>query len=135
MAANKTQPTDASVDVFLADAPRGDDARALAAMMAAASGEAPFMYGPSIVGFGRYRYRYDSGREDEGCRIGFSPRKGALVMYLGESDERADLLARLGKHTTGQSCVYVKKLADVDHSVLGELFAATWRSSLARHPG
>ena len=135
MAANKTQPTDADVDAFLADAPRGDDARQLAMMMAAASGEAPFMYGSSIVGFGRYHYKYDSGREGDMCRIGFAPRKGALVLYLGESDERADLLARLGKHTTGKACVYVKKLADVDTAVLGDLLAATWRSSLARHPG
>ena len=130
----RTQATDTAVDAFLATAPRGANARELAGLMAEVSGEPASLNG-AIVGFGRYRYRYDSGRTGEGSRIGFSPRKAALVLYLGAGELlRADLLARLGKHTSGKGCVYIKALADVDTGVLRELIAASLADNRARHP-
>jgi hypothetical protein len=80
------------------------------------------MWGPSMVGFGKYRYRYESGREGEWFLTGFSPRKGALTLYLMAGfDGYEDLMARLGKYKTGKSCLYVKRLADLDLAVLREL--------------
>ena len=129
MAENKTKPTEQSVEAFLeavTPAARRQDAQALCAMMARISGEAPRMWGPTIVGFGQYHYRYDSGREGDMLRVGFSPRKPALVLYLARNFPRgAELMARLGKFTTGGSCTYVKRLADVDLAVLEELIAAS----------
>ncbi len=131
MAESKTKATNVSVESFLdavEPAQRCEDARAVCAMMARVSGEPPKMWGPSIVGFGSYHYKYDSGREGDMARIGFSPRKAALVLYLVDGFPRhAELLARLGKHSTGKSCLYINKLADVDQGVLEELM----RSSLA----
>jgi hypothetical protein len=127
MAENKTKPTEASVDDFIAAVPdeqRRADAKALAAMMERLSGDKPYMYGPSIVGFGSYRYKYDSGREGEAPRIGFSPRAKEQVLYLADGyEQHGELMARLGKHRTGRSCLYIKKLADVDAAVLEELTA------------
>jgi hypothetical protein len=135
MAEAKTKPTAASVDAFLATSPHAHDARALAAIMARVSGEPAVMWGPSIVGFGSYHYRYDSGHEGDMCRIGFSPRKAALTLYIDAGEPaRADALARLGKHTTGKSCLYIKKLADVDEGVLRELIADAWEDMRARYP-
>ena len=129
-AQNKTVATDADVPAFLAQVepePRRDDARALATLMQRVSGESPAMWGPSIIGFGSYHYRYDSGREGDTCRIGFSPRKAQLVLYLGAAalEDRARL-DRLGKHTTGKGCLYIKRLADVDADVLEAIVAAAW---------
>jgi hypothetical protein len=125
MAENKTQANAASVEAFLravADPKRRADADAVTAMMARLSGEPAAMWGPSIIGFGRYRYRYDSGREGEMCRLGFSPRKAELVLYLlDDTPEQVALLERLGKHRRGKGCLYVKRLADVDLGVLEEL--------------
>jgi hypothetical protein len=88
------------------------------------------MWGPSIVGFGTAHYRYESGREGDMPRIGFSPRKAGLVLYvLTGADGEAALLARLGKHTTGVSCLYVNKLADVDPTVLQAMAADAWARS------
>lgn len=127
MAENKTQPTDASVEAFLAAIPdptRRDDCRRVAAMMQAAAGAPPVMWGASIVGFGRYRYTYASGRSGDWPIIGFSPRKNDLTLYLMPGfEQHADRLAKLGKHKTGKSCLYLKKLADVDLAVLEELIA------------
>jgi hypothetical protein len=127
MAENKTRPTDASVDGFIAAVPdeqRRADAKELAAMMERLCGAKPHMYGPTIVGFGSYRYKYESGREGEAPRIGFSPRAKELVLYLADGyEQHGALLARLGKHRTGRSCLYIKKLADVDAGVLEELTA------------
>ncbi|HVJ02746.1 MAG TPA: DUF1801 domain-containing protein [Sphingomonas sp.] len=125
MAGTKTRPTATSAAEFIdavPDANRREDARAVLAMMERLSGEPATMWGPSIVGFGSYHYRYESGHEGDACRIGFSPRKAELVLYvLSGGAEEAALLARLGKHRTGKSCLYVKKLADVDLGVLEEL--------------
>ena len=129
MTENKTQPTDLSVDDFLdqvPDADRGADCRAVAAMMQAATGEAPVMWGNSIVGFARYRYQYASGRSGEWPIVGFSPRKNDLTLYLMPGfDGREALLEKLGKYKTGKACLYVKRLSDVDASVLRQLIDAS----------
>ena len=125
MTENKTKPTTLSVSAYidgLTDPTRRADAKELAQIMQRISGEKPKLWGPSIVGFGTYHYRYDSGREGEVPLIGFSPRKAALVLYSMLSHSKAkDLLPRLGKHTTGKGCLYIKKLADVDRKVLDTL--------------
>lgn len=137
MSENKTVETEASVTEFLEgveNETRRRDALALLELMREVSGVEPRMWGPSIVGFGRYHYRYDSGREGDWMRIGFSPRKGNLAIYLlFPSEETQRLLDRLGKHKTGVSCLYVNKLADVDAAVLRELIAAHWRNAIERH--
>ena len=122
MADNKTTPTKVSVATFidaLTDPVRSSDAKALIKLMQKASGEEPRMWGPSIIGFGSYHYKYESGREGDMPVIAFSPRKAATVLYgtAGFSDSEA-LLAKLGKHTTGKGCLYIKKLADVDQPTL-----------------
>ncbi len=128
MAELKTKKTAASVAAFLAglDDPRArKDARTLVALMKAATGARPRMWGPSIVGFGDLRYRYASGREGDWFLMGFSPRKQGLVLYLMSGLHRhAGLLAELGKHTTGKGCLYIKKLDDVDPAVLRRLVKA-----------
>lgn len=111
MADNKTKPTKISVEAFLdsvTDAGKRADALALIDLMRSATGEKPVMWGPSIVGFGSYHYRYESGREGDSPIVGFSPRKAALVLYIVTGFLGAEpLLAKLGKHTTGKSCFYV----------------------------
>lgn len=129
MAENKTKPTELSVASFIetiSDEARRSDAKALVQLMQSATGEKPKMWGPSIVGFGTYHYTYESGREGDMPVVGFSPRKAATVLYglMGSGDAPA-MLAKLGKHTTGKGCVYVKKLADVDQNVLRTMVATS----------
>lgn len=125
MAENKTQPTTLSVGAFLdaiPDEARRADAKTLAKMMQAVTGEKPKMWGPSIVGFGSHHYKYESGREGDSPMVGFSPRKAATVVYGATGSGGAEaLLEKLGKHTTGKGCLYIKKLADVDQKVLREM--------------
>lgn len=125
MAEPKTQLTDQDPKQFIegiADPRRRDDCRTLAALMAEASGAGPRMWGPNIVGFGVQHYRYASGREGDWPVVGFSPRKQNLTLYLTYGFAgHDDLLARLGKHTVGKACLYIKCLADVDQAVLREL--------------
>lgn len=122
MTENKTQPTDVDPGEFVARVEhptRRADAETLLEMMERVTGCEPKMWGPSIVGFGRYRYRYESGREGEFMLTGFAPRKANLVVYvLPGYDDIADDLAELGKHKIGKSCLYINKLADVDLDVL-----------------
>lgn len=129
MAELKTRENDASVEEFLDRAARGsrrEDCHTLVRLMQAATGVAPRMWGPSIVGFGKHRYRYPSGREGEWPMIAFSPRKHDLTLYLMPGFERfAALMGRLGKYRTGKSCLYVKKLENVDLAVLRELIEAS----------
>ena len=137
MADNKTQPTKLSVAAFidgLTDQTKRADVKALVKLMQSATGEKPKMWGPSIIGFGSYHYKYESGREGDMPLAGFSPRKAATVLYCmtGFSDSEA-LLAKLGKHTTGKGCLYIKKLADVDHNVLGAQVVKSV-AMRARHP-
>jgi hypothetical protein len=125
MADNKTKPTQLSVTAFIdtiTDEARRADAKALLKLMQRATGEKPRMWGPSIIGFGTHHFKYESGREGDTPLTGFSPRKAATVLYgaTGSSDSEA-LLAKLGKHTTGKGCLYIKKLADVDSKVLESL--------------
>lgn len=132
MAELKTRPEKSSVAEFLAsiaDENRRRDCEAIAELMQEVTGAAPVMWGDSIVGFGRYHYRYDSGREGDWMLVGFSPRKKDITLYLMAGFERfPDLMQRLGKHKTGKSCLYVKKLDDVDRSVLRELVQSSVRA-------
>jgi hypothetical protein len=127
MAEPKTVQTHAAVGDFLSTVaePRRADALALCDLMTKATGAQPVMWGSAIVGFGTYHYVYVSGREGDWPPVGFSPRKANLTVYLADGvDKHADLLARLGPHTTGKGCLYVKRLADVDTAVLAQLVAA-----------
>ena len=138
MAENKTRATEASVEAFLAAVEpeqRRIDGRVVLEMMARISGEPPKMWGPSIIGFGSCHYRYESGREGDMSRIGFSPRKAQLVLYLVDGFAgHAALLARLGKHSTSKSCLYIKKLADVDLAVLETLIAESFEYIRTTYP-
>jgi hypothetical protein len=137
MAENKTKPTSFSVAAFLdacTDEDRRADAKALAKLMQKITGNPPSMWGPSIVGFGSYHYTYESGRAGDMPIVGFSPRKAANVLYgtIGFGGDEA-LLAKLGKHTTGKGCLYIKKLADVDMKVLETLVEKAVVATRARH--
>ena len=138
MAENKTRPTAVSVEAFLdAVTPdvRREDGRALCALMQRVSGYPPTMWGPTIIGFGQYRYRTEAGREGDILRLGFSPRKPATVLYIHSGSPRHDeLMARLGKHSTGKSCIYVKRLSDLDPGVLEEMVRASLEHLEELHP-
>lgn len=127
MAENKTQKTTASVTEFIksiADETRRKDCQTVLKMMKDATGETPRMWGPSIVGFGDFRYEYDSGRGGDWFLAGLSPRKDSVTLYLVPSlDGHAARLRQLGKFKTGKSCLYIKRLSDVDPAVLKELIA------------
>ena len=129
MAELKTKEHDGSVEAFLdgvADERRRADCRAVATLMREVTGEAPKMWGPSIVGFGRYHYRYASGHEGVACLTGFSPRKATLTLYVMPGFDRFDeILGRLGKFKAGKGCLYLKRLTDVDETVLRELITAS----------
>jgi len=137
MADNKTKPTKRSVAAFInaiTDETKRAEAKALVKLMQSATGEKPKMWGPSIIGFGSYHFKYESGREGDMPLAGFSPRKGATVLYgLMGSGESEALLAKLGKHTTGKGCLYIKKLADVDQKVLEALVVKSVAAKRARH--
>jgi hypothetical protein len=137
MAENKTKPTEVSVADYIAaipEAPRRADAQALLNLMQAATGEEPRLWGPSIIGFGSYHYRYETGREGDTLIVGFSPRKPATVLYgLRAAPDVDSLLDKLGKHTSGKGCVYIKKLADVDQKVLAELIRKSAAATRAKH--
>ena len=125
----KTQRNDGDVEAFLstvADLQRQADAREVCALMEEVTGESPQMWGKSIVGFGTMHYKYATGREGDWFRVGFSPRKQALTLYLMDGAEaRPDLLANLGKYTTGKSCLYIKRLDEVDQAVLREIISSS----------
>jgi len=125
----KTKVTEVTVEDFLESVEppvRREDGKVLVQLMQRVSGEAPKMWGPTIIGFGSYRYRYESGTEGVSLKMGFSPRKANLVFYLPKTEDRETLLGKLGKFSRGKSCVYINKLADVDMGVLEELVAAGW---------
>ena len=135
----KTRPTEASVADFIgaiADAEKREDARAVAAMMAEITSAPAQIWGTSIVGFGRYRYRYASGRKGEFFETGFSPRKRALTLYIMPGfSEYGGLLEKLGQHSLGKSCLYIKRLADIDLEVLRELVALSVQAIREKYPG
>jgi len=125
MAHNKTKPTQQKVSEFIAgieDRVKRDDCRELMKLMSEITGNRAKMWGPSIVGYGKYHYKYESGREGDFFLTGFSPRKQALSIYIISGfDINPKLMEKLGKYKTGKSCLYVKKLDDLDRSVLAQL--------------
>ena len=126
MAELKTKPTKLSVEKFIKSATYGqtrEDCFTIAKLMSEATGAEPQMWGTSIVGFGTQRYKYATGREGEWLIIGFSPRKQNLTLYLGiyGLEEHTDLLKKLGKHSLGKGCLYIKRLSDVDLPTLKTL--------------
>ena len=131
MAENKTRPTRASVTVFMStieDPGMRADAKKVAAMMRRATGKRATMWGSRIVGYGSYHYRYDSGREGDFLITGFSPRKQALTVYIMPGFSHfEELMSKLGKYRTGKSCLYIKRLSDVDEKVLERLIEGSVR--------
>ena len=125
MAENKTKPTDASVENYIAsraNAQQSTDCRELMALFKKVTRQSPRMWGPSIVGYGCYRYTYESGRTGEAPLAGFAIRGRELVVYLeAEGEEQRSLLSKLGKHKMGKTCLYFKRLADLDRSALEKL--------------
>jgi Domain of unknown function (DU1801) len=138
MAENKTQPTSASADDFIAaidNSRRHADALTALALYKKVTGLPPVMWGPSIVGFGSYHYVYESGREGDMPAAGFSPRKASMTFYVGDKFEGAkDLYARLGKHKKSVACLYINKLDDVDLEVLREIIARQYARDCAKAP-
>jgi hypothetical protein len=137
MADIKTKPTKVSVAKFIdaiADQTKRADAKVLVKLMQSATGEKPKMFGPSIIGFGSCHYKYDSGREGDMPIACFSPRKAAIVLYSLRGFEGSEaLLAKLGKHTTGKGCTYIKRLTDVDLKVLETLIVKSVAAVRERH--
>ena len=144
MAETKTKPTEITAESFIdtVDHPgKREDAKVLDALFRKVTGEAPRMWGPTIVGYGQYHYRYDSGHEGDICRVGFSPRKARHSLYVscscnGEEDPAfTALLERMGKHSRGNGgCLYVNKLADIDLGVLEQMIAMGWQGSFENWP-
>ena len=138
----KTRPTETTTEAFIAslsDERRRGEARALDAIYRRVTRHEPKMWGPSIIGYGSYDYRYDSGRAGTMCRAGFSPRKAALTLYLvgdyGARQAEADaLFERLGRHSIGKACLYVKQLAQVDLGALEGLVSLSWQLMNDRYP-
>lgn len=133
----KMKQNDASVIEFIehADPKKRADAYRLLELFAEASGYEAKMWGPSIIGFGSYHYKYASGHEGDAPLVGFSPRKAKISLYLSpDFPEREQLLPRLGKFTTGKSCVYINKLDDIDTDVLHDLIKRSIESTLAKYP-
>lgn len=139
MAELKTKVNDASVEAFLntiTDESKRQDAFTILAMMGEISGAEPKMWGSSIVGFGSYHYKYASGREGDWMQMGFSPRKQNLTIYIpGSMESHQATLAQLGKHSSGKGCLYIKRLKDVDLTVLRQLIATSMAHVQTSQPG
>jgi Domain of unknown function (DU1801) len=137
MSDNKTKETSANVEAHIASKATPEqqaDCQVLMAMLGTLTKKAPKMWGPSIVGFGSYNYKYESGRTGESCLVGFAVRGRELVLYLAaEGKEQGELLAKLGPHKEGKSCLYIKRLADIDKSVLKQLVAGSVAEVKRRH--
>lgn len=136
MAELKTKKTELSVADFIAAVPnetRRADAQVVLKMMQKVTGKKPKMWGPTIIGFDEYHYRYESGHEGDMCMVGFSPRSSALVLYVLCGDEAGKYLAKLGKHKHGKGCLYINKLADVDLKVLEQLVESSYRWMRKQH--
>ena len=138
MSQPKTKPTEVSADshiAAIANEEQRNDARTLVALMRRVTRQEPRMWGPSIVGFGSYHYKYASGHEGDSALTGFAVRGRELVFYIAEDFEGRDvLLARLGKHKTGKVCVYIRRLADVDLKVLEKLVGRSVADTKRRYP-
>jgi hypothetical protein len=141
MPENKTKPTQASAEAFIEEVEhpgKREDARVLDALFRRVTGERPVMWGPSIIGYGSYHYKYSSGHEGNMCRSGFSPRKAKHSLYLlgcgGKDAEMEALLARLGKYSRGRACLYINRLSDVDLDVLEAMIRLSWDGMNRLHP-
>ena len=138
MGKNKTTKTEQSVDDFMKGVEsetKRDDSRRLIDMMTKLTGEKPYMYGPSIIGFGSYHYKYASGHEGDAPLAGFSPRKAAISLYFApDFPEKEKLVQKLGKCKVAVSCIYVKKLDDIDEAVLKKMIAASMKHARKMYP-
>ena len=138
MAETKTKPTGASVDAYLASRASPEqlaDCKAIMAICKRVTKQQPKMWGPSIVGYGSYTYKYESGHSGEASLTGFAVRGKDLVVYLiADNPEQVELLTRLGRHKMGKSCLYFKRLADLDVKVLEALVAASVADVRRRYP-
>jgi len=138
MAEAKTKPTEISVNSFIqtvTDDQVRADCNAIIELMENASGEKPTMWGPAIVGFGKYTYKHESGRTGEICLTGFSPRKANITLYvLAGFQGQAELLEQLGKHKTGKGCLYIKKLSDINIDVLKNLVKGSIKFLKEKYP-
>jgi hypothetical protein len=136
MATQKTLPTQVSVEEFInkiEDETVRDDTRQLVKLMEDTTLQPATMWGGSIIGFGKYHYKYASGHEGDSCRVGFSPRKDKFSLYLScNIQEYQDLLNKLGKHKAGKGCLYIKKMGDVDLSVLREMVSIAYKYSFSK---
>lgn len=137
MATNKTVETNASVAAFLKtvqDPKRQSDCRKIVSMISKHTGIKPKMWGPAIIGFGSFAYKYESGREGTSPLVGLSPRVNAITLYLSSKfDDRDELLAKFGKHTTSKACIYVKKLEDIDTAVLMQMVENSIRYTVKKN--
>ena len=138
MAENKTKATDVSVESYLSnigDESRRKDCEALSKLMSKVTKDKLKMWGTSIVGFGTYHYKYESGHEGEAPLAGFASRKGDITLYLASGfPEQEELLAKLGKHKTGKGCLYIRKLSDVDLKTLEQLIVESYAERKRNHP-
>lgn len=138
MAELKTKATPADVDAFINsvdDSTRQQDARTLVKLLGEVTGETPVMWGPNIVGFGDYHYKYASGRSGDTFVLGFSPRKQNLTLYFpGYLEEQQPILDKLGKHSVGKGCLYIKRLSDTDANALRELLQSAVTKHRERNP-
>lgn len=135
MAELKTKKTEQSVEEFLnavADENVRDNCFALVKLMTKVTGEAPRMWGPGIVGFGQYHYRYESSHEGDMCLAGFSPRKQNITLYV--TPDTAATMEKLGKHKTGKGCIYIKRLEDIDTKVLSKLIERSVTNIKKQYP-
>ncbi|MCF6406882.1 DUF1801 domain-containing protein [Chitinophaga filiformis] len=138
MAEQKTKPTEHTVTSFLdhvTDENVRRDCFDLVQLMERATGFPPVMWGASIVGFGQYHYKYESGHEGDACLVGFSPRKQNISLYIMGFDNRPALLDKLGKYKAGKGCLYIKKLSDVDGQVLEQLVKESAAYLQKKYPG
>ncbi len=130
MLENKTKQTNESVEKFIntiEDETKRRDCFEISEMMQAISRNEPKMWGPSIIGFGVRHYKYESGREGDICKIGFSPRKNNITLYIiNDNPRQQELLTKLGKHKTGKGCLYINKLGDIDPAILKKLIKASF---------
>jgi hypothetical protein len=136
MAGLKTKATEISIENFLdsiADEQVRDECSALIKIMKKATGEKPKMWGPSIIGFGKYHYQYESGHEGDMCLVGFSPRKGKISLYV-KSAHSEDLLEKLGKHKAAKGCIYIKKVSDINIPVLDKIIERTVKYLKKKYP-
>jgi len=138
MAKLKTTETKVSVAAYvkaIEDKEKRDDSLKIIELMKAASGFDPKMWGPSIIGFGSYHYKYESGHEGDMPVLAFSPRKAALVLYLClEPDNRETLLPKFGKHKTTKGCIYVKRLSDIDTGILKQMLKLSLKNNKQKYP-